>query len=69
MFCSKRRQVDPKWQIQKFPINALWTELAKHCEEVHPAGFESLVKLSPAALAETRERLLRLDHTSVRGKK
>ncbi|EKM58927.1 uncharacterized protein PHACADRAFT_249046 [Phanerochaete carnosa HHB-10118-sp] len=54
--------MDPNWRVQKFPLSAPWIELEKHCEEVHPIGYESLINLSPSTLAETRERLLALDH-------
>lgn len=65
--CYKRKEdMDPQWRVQKFPLSAPWTELERHCMEVHPVGYESLISLSPATLMETRERLLALDHAGKR---
>ena len=58
--------MDPNWEVQKFPLSAPWVELADHCEKIHPIGYQSLINLSPTMLAETRERLLTLDHSAKR---
>ena len=64
---SKRKEdMDHNWRVQKFPLSAPWAGLERHCMEVHPVGYESLINLSPATLMETRERLLALDHAGKR---
>ncbi|GJE94345.1 hypothetical protein PsYK624_105140 [Phanerochaete sordida] len=61
--CYKRKEdMDPNWRVQRFPISAPWPALERHCMEVHPVGYESLINLSTSTLVETRERLLALDH-------
>ena len=54
--------MDPTWKVKKFPVSAPWAELTKHCEEVHPMGYQTLLNLSPTTLAETRKHLLTLDN-------
>ncbi|KIP07548.1 hypothetical protein PHLGIDRAFT_19149 [Phlebiopsis gigantea 11061_1 CR5-6] len=59
--CFKRAEVTAGWEVKRFPISAPWADLSRHCEQVHPAGYKSLIDLDPATLAETRERLLAMD--------
>lgn len=40
-----------------FPIKAGWPELIGHCQKAHPKSFEDLEKLSPAQVAELRQRM------------